>query len=326
MTTRRYAARRQLEEFLSALFLPDELIEIRFIESWISRGRKKSRVARTAQWLRPHELISCYDEITDFARREFANIYFGVCPRCHEGDSHDHTIKTVRCVWCDIDGIAVEQASARFDEAGIPVPSIVVNSGSGIHAYWLLKIDLTSPATRSKIASMLPYYYRSFGGDHVHNLSRVLRLPGTFNYKDSRNGRPPLPCSLCSCAPAQRYSLEMFRRWVELAEHEPKVILPGSFPGTPDKLSPDEFSGGRVQALELASRLDSPTSDRSRRDFAVVCDLLRLGLSREDIWQLVSGRSKFESNGRPYFDVTVSNAERTVRMDEITPPKAGSIN
>jgi hypothetical protein len=81
MTTLRYAARRQLEEFLTALFQPDELIEIRFIESWAFRGRKKSRVARSAQWLRRDELISQHDEIADFARKKWANIYFGVCPR-----------------------------------------------------------------------------------------------------------------------------------------------------------------------------------------------------------------------------------------------------
>ena len=72
--------------------------------------------------------------------------------------------------------------------------------------------------------------------------------------------------------------------------------------------------------LELVSRLDRPTPDRSRRDFAIVCDLLRLGLAKEDIWDLVSGRSKFESNGRSYFDVTISNAERRIH-----PRRNGSV-
>jgi hypothetical protein len=319
MRTQGYTARRQLEEFLSALFLPDELIEIRFIESWVFRGRKRSRVARSAQWLRPHELISCYDDITEVARREFANVYFGVCPRCHDGDSHDQAIETVRCVWCDIDDIDVEQANARFDEADIPVPSIVVNSGSGIHAYWPLEVELKSPAARSTIAAMLPYFYRSFGGDHVHNLSRVLRLPGTFNYKDARNGRPPLPCKLCSCDSAMRYPLETFRHWIELAESEPQLIPTSPCSSELDRFSRDGFFNDRAEALELVSRLDRPTPDRSRRDFAIVCDLLRLGLAREAIWQLVSSRSKFESNGRSYFDVTIANAERTILLDSTAP-------
>ena len=56
MNTTPENARQQLERFLSALFLPDELIELRFIESWLLRGRKKSRVVRPALWLRTSEL------------------------------------------------------------------------------------------------------------------------------------------------------------------------------------------------------------------------------------------------------------------------------
>jgi hypothetical protein len=319
MTTSRQAARRQLEQLLSTLFLPNELIEIRFIESWVSRGRKKCRVARSAQWLRRHEFLSQYGEITDFARTELANIYFGVCPRCHKGDSHDQTIETIRCVWCDIDNVTTEQAHARWADAEVPVPSIVVNSGSGIHAYWLLEGNLTSPEARSQLAAMLPYFYRSFGGDHVQNLSRVLRPPGTLNYKDARNGRPPLPCTLCTCDSALCYPLEAFRCWIELAESEPQAISPSHSSSPPDTSSLDEVLAGRVEALELVSRLDRRSPDRSRRDFAIVCDLLRLGLAKEDIWELVSGRSKFESNGRSYFDVTISNAERRILLDGTAP-------
>ena len=100
---------------------------------------------------------------------------------------------TARCVWCDIDDITVEEAKERWKAARIPRPSIVVNGGSGIHGYWLLKRDLQSAEERSRFSAMLPYFYRSFGGDHVLNFSRVMRPPGTVTYEDARNGRPPLP-------------------------------------------------------------------------------------------------------------------------------------
>lgn len=323
MTIQEEAARRQLEQFLSTLFLPDELIEIRFIESWFARGRKKSRVARSAQWLRRHDFVAQLADINDFARTERANIYFGVCPRCREGDSHDETIKTVRCVWCDIDDVTTEQAHTRWSGVGVPAPSIVVNSGSGVHAYWLLEGDLTTPETRSQLAAMLPHFYRSFGGDHVQNLSRILRPPGTFNYKDARNGRALLPCTLGTRDPAVRYPLEAFRCWIELAESEQQAISPRQSSSPPSTSSLDEILAGRSEVLELVSRLDRPSPDRSRRDFAIVCDLLRLGLAREDIWGLVSGRSKFESSGRSYFDVTISNAERRIILDGTAPSHSG---
>lgn len=315
MTTLQQAARQQLEQFLSMLFLPDELIEIRFIESWFSRGRKKSRVARSAEWSRRNEFTSQLGDINGFARTECANIYFGVCPRHRVGDSHDETIKTVRCVWCDIDDVTTEQAHARWADADVPVPSIVVNSGTGVHAYWLLEGDLTTPETRSQLGAMLPHFYRSFGGDHVQNLSRILRPPGTFNYKDARNGRARLPCTLGTCDPAVRYPLEAFRRWTELANSEPQAVSPSQSSSPPSTSPLDQILAGRDEVLELVGRLDRPSQDRSRRDFAIVCDLLRLGLAKKDIWELVSGRSKFESNGRSYFDVTISNAERRIILD-----------
>jgi hypothetical protein len=70
--------------------------------------------------------------------------------------------------------------------------------------------------------------------------------------------------------------------------------------------------------MSLVRRLERPSLDRSRRDFAIVCDLLRLGLAREEIWELVSDTSKFESGGRPYFDLTFTNAERSVRLGGTT--------
>ena len=64
--------------------------------------------------------------------------------------------------------------------------------------------------------------------------------------------------------------------------------------------------------------LEKPCLDRSRRDFAIVCDLLRLGLTREQIWPLVRGSSKFESNGRKYFELTIANAESQIVLDQAT--------
>jgi hypothetical protein len=225
-------------------------------------------------------------------------------------------------VWCDIDDVTTEQAHARWVDAGIPPPSIVLNSGAGVHAYWLLGGDLTTPETRSQLAAMLPYFYRSFGGDHVQNLSRILRPPGTFNYKDARNGRAPLPCTLGTCDPSVRYPLEAFFRWFELAESDRETMSPSDSSSPPSSCSLDVPLAGRNEVLDLVSRLDRPSPDRSRRDFAIVCDLLRLGLAKEDIWGLVSGRSKFESNGRSYFDVTISNAERRIIFDGTAPSQS----
>ena len=121
----------KLDQFLSALFLPEELIELRFIESWLSQGKKRSRVVRAAQWLHRADVIATHAGLTAFAKRMRANVYFGVCPRPRHGDADDGSIKTVRCVWCDIDEVCLDEARKRWTDAGIPQPSIVVEQRFG---------------------------------------------------------------------------------------------------------------------------------------------------------------------------------------------------
>jgi len=48
------------------------------------------------------------------------------------------------------------------------------------------------------------------GADHAFDLSRLLRLPGTMNRKDERNGRTPVPCELVECDPSRRYPFSVF--------------------------------------------------------------------------------------------------------------------
>ena len=310
----RQESRRQLEQFLTELFLPDELVELRFIESWVSGGKKRSRVVRSAEWLRRDEIVAQQLELAEFARRERANVYFGVCPRTRRGDSHDEQIQIVRCLWADVDDVTASEAHERWDSARVPSPSIVVNSGSGIHGYWLLDRDIRSPEERSRITAMLPRFYRSFGGDHVQNLSRILRVPGTVNFKDARNGRPSRPCTLLSCQPELRYPLEAFAHWLTLAMRDRRRNRLRTV-HVASRSTSRRKSARDADIAEIVQHLDRRSRDRSRRDFAVVCDLLRLGLTSEEIWPLVAGSSKFESDGRPYFDVTIANAEQNVLLD-----------
>lgn len=156
---------------------------------------------------------------------------------------------------------------------------------------------------------MLPRFYAAFGGDHVQNFSRVMRPPGTVNYKGARTGNPPVPCLLVSCEPERMYSLAEFAQWCGLdsvTETQPDSCEATALSDRPPP------SGAAL----LAARLELSTHDRSRRDFAIVCDLLRLGLSPEEIWAIVADKSKFKTSGRPYFELTIANADRVVHPGE----------
>ena len=67
-----------------------------------------------------------------------------------------------------------------------PAPGVVINSGGGFHLHWPLRvpIDLRVPAEIVKTESILRRLALALGGDKVAtDVSRVLRVPGTFNMK-----------------------------------------------------------------------------------------------------------------------------------------------
>ncbi|MDB4304172.1 hypothetical protein N9934_05230, partial [Desulfosarcina sp.] len=83
-----------------------------------------------------------------------------------------------------------EDALAAITAFEIP-PTIVIHSGGGFHCYWVLKV----PANVSEIGlanlenvnkAILTKIKADVG---THNINRILRVPGTFNFKIPDNPR-----------------------------------------------------------------------------------------------------------------------------------------
>lgn len=99
----------------------------------------------------------------------------------------------LQCLWVDLDYKhydSPEEADAAMEPfyAAVGHPSIEVKSGGGLHAYWLLRAPL--PTVQWKIlADAFQAKWQSFpdiqkGADPISaDAARVLRLPGTHNYK-----------------------------------------------------------------------------------------------------------------------------------------------
>lgn len=68
----------------------------------------------------------------------------------------------------------------------------------------------------------------------------------------------------------------------------------------------------RRRVRRLVSRLNRAKTDRSKRDYAIVCELIRLGFSEPDIWSLVCRKSKFATDGWRYFLTTFRSASQDV--------------
>jgi P4 family phage/plasmid primase-like protien len=138
-----------LVQFFGALFDRLDVIGIRPIESWSEGGRKRSRVFyRQIKYGRVRYFTSdaaYWRWLLAWAEREKANLYFTICPRVGPSHTRDSKrfdlawqIRVVRVLWADLDHCTPEEALKRCQVAGLPSPSVVVNSGNGVHLYWVL--------------------------------------------------------------------------------------------------------------------------------------------------------------------------------------------
>jgi hypothetical protein len=93
-----------------------------------------------------------------------------------------------------------------------PAPSLIVDSGNGYQAFWLLKdpIRVKDPALIEKYNK---YLEKRLGADHCGNIDRVMRVPGTVNLpgpKKQALGRQPALASIVFADWEVRYSLADF--------------------------------------------------------------------------------------------------------------------
>jgi len=93
-------------------------------------------------------------------------------------------------------------------------PSILVKSGRGLHAYWLLDEDYLVENEEDRAAAKIfvanfhegvNRFFAPVEFDHTQDLARVLRLPGFTNLKDPDN---PLPVEILYIEADLRYTRE----------------------------------------------------------------------------------------------------------------------
>ena len=363
----------QAVHFLEAIFRPGDSLSFRPIETWIEGGKKRSRVDHqeiahylvgsqdhAGNWHRVPD--NCRDAVRRMMERsatERTNLFFGVCPRFAASEQYDLAwqIRTVRTLWADLGNCNTNEALARCEKAGLPRPSIIVNSGHGVHLYWLLDepwliddagdplpvltelIDgrrgktlrkhVKDPQTSEKlyidtkqyisqlspkglhIQDILAGIAAKTGGDHIQDLARLLRLPGSLNRKDQRNGKEPVPCALVECDSRRPYPIATFEPF---AEHSPdrarrrriaQVRLP-----SPRKLGPKKHDHYNELLTRCAA---AQPGARSEADFALCCFAIEHGMSKAEVWADVREIGKFAEGGERCVDLTWANAEEAVR-------------
>jgi hypothetical protein len=193
--------------FLTALWGDEPLG--RLAVSWDGEGDFRTRTFETI------------DAAADFGARASGNVYVRVCSLRSDftgagrGEAADSWAMPALAVDLDVKPKAFpgfDAASAYLDSLPI-APSIVVGSGGGLHAWWVLEepLLLDTPeafAAARRLADRWRGLCRARATrvgadlDPVADLARVLRLPGTQNHKY----KPPRPV-LLSRTSGKRHSL-----------------------------------------------------------------------------------------------------------------------
>lgn len=161
---------------------------------------------RRTLWFKLGEFDKLEQAVKKYSNK--TNIYFGVglrkkiLPNNLRGKNND--ISTVTALYADIDIKSKAHAQTALPSSvneameflnSIPLtPSILVNSGNGLHAYWLLDEPFKIKNLKEKdyISSIFKGWSKVLSAkafeldwklDNVSDLARVLRVPGSINHK-----------------------------------------------------------------------------------------------------------------------------------------------
>lgn len=215
--------------FLNALFgqKPDDL----HVLIWTSHDK---RSYWTTELTYAAGYVASFDEPHDtYFGLGLSPKDYGAFKRCPKAD-----IAGITCLWIDIDVSGVghkktnlpdtfEAARELVDAIGLP-PSITVNSGGGLHLYWLLETPFIfvlpeDHARAKRLAEGWTAYVQSLAKeraldvDSTGDLSRIFRLPGTMNCKHD----PPRACHIEQECDA-RYTV------AQIEQHLTEALLPAS--------------------------------------------------------------------------------------------------
>jgi hypothetical protein len=136
-------------------------------------------------------------------RRE--EVYVGAAPRLGEGGTKAG-VSRVLAIWADLDAKGSHTRESRTEQLMklLLQPSIMVWTGGGWHSYFLLEKPADSPEELQRAELVMRRLAAGLRSDPVHDRSRILRVPGTYNWKYGE----PRPVGMERVDPDLRYGLE----------------------------------------------------------------------------------------------------------------------
>lgn len=276
-------------------------------------------------WYKRSQLHDAAEYIDQIDKR--AHVYARITPLAKPpsvGRGKESASLGTSVLWLDVDEYRDPAQAAAALEALPQPPSMIVNSGTGLHAYWMLDTfytDLAAIKARTKgLQQQLNTNTPNKPADSCFDLARIMRVPGTYNLKHD----PPIQANIASFRAARIYKLDQFAPATEddtdtaipLDEwdHEP---LPADFLETVRERDAKLYK--RIMSAGSAIKADVPTTndgeiDRSRNDAYIATRLLGLGYQPSTIISVLTNPqwlagSKYAETGRyDYVVMTVNKA------------------
>ncbi|MBE2267541.1 MAG: DUF927 domain-containing protein [Anaerolinea sp.] len=262
-------------DFLRALYsgAPDELyFELRCIHP--TTGDARSFWSKVGD---KRTLTNALNRATALNREGGYGLYFAPCLR-RDKQGKAEAAALLPALWVDLDcgDDSARRAAAMgkltaFDQP----PSAIINSGGGLHAYWLLSEPVAlDEGSRKQAAGILRGLFSALGGDpqYVKSVASVMRLAGSINTKPERGG---VVVTLVELHPDRRYPLSDFA-WLE---SQPQVERIGS-------LNVITLNGNGQHPLPKRTEdyliSGAPEHHRNKELFAAACQLRDAGHSQSE--------------------------------------------
>ena len=281
-------------QFIELLYDADDLIEVRILGGPKPAFRNWHRAKHLSL-----PVIEQYGK--DQAGR---NYYLGANPRRGRGGTAND-VGLARCLFVDWDGIDAQEAKRRIESVGLPTPTLLANSGHGVHAYWRLANPL--PDIRQWTGQQKAIIAAVDSDPSIHDPPRIMRWIGFPNCKDAE----PCVTTIIESNATARYELASFPSPVA----EPVRVKMGQI-----ERKQGEYAKLRSMTTEYLA-VGCGSGERNARAFAAAAELYGAGYDDSEVRDLIHTAN---ARSRPPMDAaevdalieSASSKPRTQWVDE----------
>jgi len=241
-----------------------------------------------------------------------SNLYFTVNPLIRAVDKKPNRENIKELAWLHVDVDPASDKDVKEEQARIldlfskkrpqevPQPTCVLFSGGGYQAFWRLDYPFKIEGQEERYEQAKRWNVQleqMFGGDHCHNVDRIMRLPGTINRPNDKKrakGRVEALAEVIWFGD-EEYGIGEFVQAPD--QSGPGLGFSGNkikISGNLERVSLGELSGVKenvLHVIEQGTDPEDPTrwdGDRSKAVWYVLTNLHKAGIDPEKIFAVIT--------------------------------------